>query len=209
MDRSSAEILYHVTLIGESNTGKTQLCRAFKQDAFKGDYQPTIGCAMENVTFYSGECGKTITVSFWDTAGTEKYNSLMKIYSRNSDLGLVVYDIANESSFNRIEYWKNQYENSLSQDNNNNPSPIIIVGNKLDLRTNDHEVNQNFVAYQQLQDFATPLGCQFHEVSAKTGENVPNLLDMIKKILVRRKIQKTENLQLRDRASSCFGNCSN
>lgn len=206
---ASAEIQYHVTLIGEFSSGKTQLCNAFTNKDFESNYQSTIGCAMANLTFYSSECGKTIKISFWDTAGTEKYDNLMPVYLRNSDLGLVVYDIANESSFIRIEHWKNQYYNSLSQDNNNIYNPIIIVGNKLDLRTGDHNINQHFVGYQQLQDFATSLGCQFHEVSAKTGENVSKLLHMIEKTLVHRNIPRTQTLQLRDRVSSWFGNCFN
>ena len=47
--------------------------------------------------------GAVINVKIWDTCGQEKYNSICELYYKRADGILLVYDISNEHSFNRIK----------------------------------------------------------------------------------------------------------
>ncbi len=51
----------------------------------------------------------------WDTAGQEKYRSLIKIFYKDASVAILVYDITRKKSFEEIKnYWINQLkENAL------------------------------------------------------------------------------------------------
>ena len=49
----------------------------------------------------------------------------------------MVYDITNEQSFDRLKNWRNHFMNMSSQENDSNPS-FLVLGNKLDLADTGH-----------------------------------------------------------------------
>ena len=65
-------------------------------------------------------------VHVWDTAGTPQYQSVVPIFCRDTNIAIIVYDVTNKSSFEKINCW---YE---FVHENSDPS-FIIVGNKIDL----------------------------------------------------------------------------
>jgi Ras-related protein Rab-5C len=44
-------------------------------------------------------------MDIWDTAGQEKYRSLLSLYYKNADGVIITFDITNDDSFNAVEYW--------------------------------------------------------------------------------------------------------
>jgi Ras-related protein Rab-6A len=48
---------------------------------------------------------RTITLNLWDTAGQEKFKSLIPSYIKDSQAVVVVYDITNQESFESVEKW--------------------------------------------------------------------------------------------------------
>ena len=48
---------------------------------------------------------KVIRVKIWDTAGQEQYKSLTRNFYRNSDGVIIVYDVTNKSSFEKVQEW--------------------------------------------------------------------------------------------------------
>ena len=46
--------------------------------------------------------GKRVNLEIWDTAGQEKYSALAPIYYRNSNGAILVYDITDEDSFQKV-----------------------------------------------------------------------------------------------------------
>ena len=65
-------------------------------------------------------------VHVWDTAGTPQYRSVVPMFCRDTDIAIIVYDVTNKSSFDKINDW---YE---FVHKNSDPS-FMIVGNKIDL----------------------------------------------------------------------------
>ena len=78
-----------VVLIGAEGTGKTQLARRLRgTDEFHPEHTSTIGA-----NFYSNELGdESMKLEIWDTAGAERYRSLLPMYTRNADVIVYVVD---------------------------------------------------------------------------------------------------------------------
>ena len=65
---------------------------------------PTIGVefATTNVVMRDGA---TVKAQLWDTAGQEKYRSIVMAHYRKAAGALVVYDITNRASFDSVKFW--------------------------------------------------------------------------------------------------------
>ena len=70
-----------------------------------------------------------IKIQLWDTAGSERFKTINRIYYRDATAAIVVYDITKQNSLHQeAEHWiKDLKENA--------PSNVIIglAGNKSDL----------------------------------------------------------------------------
>ena len=64
-----------------------------------------------------------------DTAGQEKYNSIVSSYFKNADGAIVVFDLTNLDSFLTLSKWIEK----VCQNKEEGSCPMVIVGNKLDL----------------------------------------------------------------------------
>ena len=65
----------------------------------------------------------------WDVSGSERYLAITSLYYRNAEGALIVFDISNPSSFEKVKYWYEQLKNELEIEN----MPISLVANKSDL----------------------------------------------------------------------------
>ena len=99
-----------------------------------------------------------------DSAGQEKFRSLIPNYIRGSSLIFLIYDISNKLSYEHIPDWI-----QFIKDVDNN-GIIILVGNKIDL--NDKREIDNNIA----EKFWKENNFDFYEVSAKEGKNIDNMI---------------------------------
>ena len=72
--------------------------------------------------------GKAVNLAIWDTAGQEKFHALGPIYYRMSNGAILVYDITDEDSFNKVKNWVKELKKMLGGD-----ICLTIAGNKIDL----------------------------------------------------------------------------
>ena len=153
---------YKIIFLGDQSVGKSSILNRFYQDEFEPDYQATIG-----LDFHSKNTeinGENIRLLLYDTAGQEKFKSLIPMYIRDANIILVVYDITIKDSFTHTEHWVNETKDLKRED-----AIFVLIGNKIDLES------QRVVSTKEGEDFATEKGFIFHEVSAKTGEGIENL----------------------------------
>ena len=101
--------------------------------------------------------GYDLKMKIWDTAGQEKYRSLIPSYVRNSSIVFVVYDVSNRSSFENIPNW-------ISFVKNIEKTIMILCANKIDL--------EREVETKDGEELAKKEGLIFFECSAKTNENI-------------------------------------
>ena len=77
-----AKVDMKVVLLGREFCGKTSLVERFLNERFAGEnkYQNTIGAAYGARTVNVG--GRYVVLGIWDTAGSERYESMSRMYYR-------------------------------------------------------------------------------------------------------------------------------
>ena len=107
-----------------------------------------------------------IKLQVWDTAGQEKYKSMISSYYRGAHAALIVFDITSKESFMALPSWiEHFYKNGPKQKN------VILIGNKKDLD------NIREVKLEEAETFAETNNMMYFETSAKDGENVDYLFN--------------------------------
>lgn len=71
--------------------GKSCILQRLTQDVFKTEHEITIG--VEFGAFVMRIEGKIIKLMIWDTAGQEQFRSITKLFYKNSDAAVIVYDV--------------------------------------------------------------------------------------------------------------------
>ena len=159
-----------LVLIGESGVGKTSIITQFVDEKFVSDKQSTIGGTFNSKLVKCGN-GKNLKLEIWDTAGQERYRSVTKLFYKDANAAILVYDITNKNSFDQLQkYWAGQVKES-------SPKNIIIAiaANKCDLF--DKEV----VDEKTAREFAKNIGAIFSLTSAKSTAGINDLFIQISK----------------------------
>ena len=116
---------------------------------------------------------RTITLNLWDTAGQEKFKSLIPTYIKDSHAIIVVYDITNLDSFNNLEQWIDDARALRDIDQ----AQVVVAGNKSD-RESERQVEKNTV-----ETFCAEKGFPHFDISALTGENINSMFNELSKRL--------------------------
>ena len=153
---------YKLIFLGDQNVGKSSILNRFLSDTFVEEYQATIGLDFQSKNVQIDN--QDVHLLLYDTAGQEKFRSLIPMYTRDANIILLVYDITNKESFENLYAWLKDLTNI-----NINEVIICIVGNKTDLNEKREVSNEEGQKYAQEHDFI------FQEVSAKTGEGFSEL----------------------------------
>ena len=153
---------FKIIFLGDKYVGKSSILNRFYQDKYEADYNATIGLDFLNKN--SEINGESIRLQLYDTSGQEKFQNLIPMYIRESNIILIVYDITIKDSFTHTEYWVKTIKDLKRED-----AIVVLIGNKIDLE------DKRAVSTKEGEDFATEKGFLFHEVSSKTGEGIENL----------------------------------
>jgi Ras-related protein Rab-6A len=117
---------FKIIFLGDQGVGKSSILNRFAQDKFEQNYQATIGLDFhsKNVNI----CNTSVRLLLYDTAGQEKFKSLIPMYIRDANIIIVVYDITNKDSFAHTTHWLSEVKDLKRED-----AIFCLVGNKLDL----------------------------------------------------------------------------
>ena len=174
-------------MIGESNVGKTSLIRRYTKNLFNLNHLDTAG-----IEFNSREekiNNKIVKVKIWDTAGQEIFHSLTKNFYRKADGIIIVFDITNKESFDKIHDWiKSVHDNIETY----REIQIIIVGNKIDLEEKRQVTKEEGVKLSEY--FEIP----YFEASAKNSIGVRTFMIKIIGDVVNNKINDRSSFNLKN-----------
>jgi len=162
MDADEFAYLFKFVIIGESGVGKSCIVLNFSEQNPRKHHQVTIACEFASRTL--SVKGKDIKIQIWDTAGQENFRSLTRSYYRSSIASLVVYDITNRATFDKLGSWIDELRENCQKE-----TVIVIVGNKKDME------KQRQVTYQEGLNFAKKYNFQFMETCAFEKETVEPL----------------------------------
>ena len=106
---------FKIVLIGECGVGKTSIITQFIEHNFQKDQESTTGVTFSTKSVICDN-GKVLQFEIWDTAGQERYRSLTKMFYKDANAAILVYDITHKDSFEEIKnYWANQLKKVLLQ----------------------------------------------------------------------------------------------
>ena len=187
-----------VTLIGESKVGKTSLINQYVNNKFEEEYFMTIGNDKLIKEIEINE--NKVRLEIWDTIGQESLRSANKIFMKNTNIALIVYDITNRQSFVNL----NEFYKELIKMNERDKMIIGIAANKSDLYENS-EVNK-----EEGEEYANNINALFFETSATEHENIDNLFqEMTKAYIDKYGINNKNNKLINDNNLSINNNSGN
>lgn len=124
-----AAIRKKLVIVGDGACGKTCLLIVFSKDQFPEVYVLTV---FENYVADIEVDGKQVELALWDTAGQEDYDRLRPLSYPDTDVILMCFSIDSPDSLENIpEKWTPEVKHFCPN------VPIILVGNKKDLRNDE------------------------------------------------------------------------
>ena len=186
-------------LIGESGTGKTSLIDVYSGKKFS---LKTFSSLSSNYIIKKMEINqKNYVIKIWDTAGQERFRSLNKLFIKDSQIVIFVYDVTKKKTFEELGYWVNFVQQIL-------PENVIfgLVGNKKDLiivDENNEKINREYVKGEEGEKYSDEIGAIFCESSAK--DDIEGFADLVRQlinkcILQRNNIEKEWEIMILDKS---------
>ncbi|XP_041082854.1 ras and EF-hand domain-containing protein-like [Polyodon spathula] len=160
-----SEKAYKVVLAGDAAVGKSSFLLRLCKNEFRLNTSATLGVDFQMKTLVVD--GEPTVLQLWDTAGQERFRSIAKSYFRRADGVLLLYDVTCEKSLQNIREWVDMIED-VSQ----GEIPIMLVGNKADLRKQAIEEGIKCIPTSYGEKLAMAYNALFCEASAKDGSNV-------------------------------------
>lgn len=165
-----------IILLGETGCGKSSLVDRYADDKFVHTHITTIG--IDYVTKIKDVAGKKYKVQIWDTSGQERFRSITKMYYKNAQGVMFVFDLCNLDSFDRVKFWMNQINNDTDITYNN----MILVGSKYD------DSEHRLVPYENALTLAREHNIPYYETSALDGTNVNAAFEKLIKTVINNNI---------------------
>ncbi|KAJ8025520.1 Ras-related protein Rab-24 [Holothuria leucospilota] len=164
---SGSRVDLKVVLLGKEAGGKTSLVERYLHDRFHPNvpYQNTIGAAFGAKKVEVG--GINVTMGIWDTAGSERYEAMSRIYYRSARAAIVCFDLTDDTSFDRAKFWVDELLK------NEPDCKIYLTGTKYDLI--EEEKRPRKVEETKVEEYADEIHCLVYETSSKTGQNIKEL----------------------------------
>jgi small GTP-binding protein len=156
-------------ILGNTQVGKTQIMMKYFNGVFDDDGIATI--AADHHSKQVTVDGQAHNVSAWDTAGQDRYRSIVRSYYRGTHGIILVYDVTSQESFDSLTTWLDEIESAAPA-----RVPVVLVGNKLDLGQT--------VAFEQADRLAQQFDARLFLTSAKTGEGIEDMFDAVIRLAV-------------------------
>jgi len=160
-------------MLGDANVGKISLTIRYISGFFLEDLKLTIG-----VDFYSKTTnynGYKVKLQIWDFGGEERFRFLLHQYCKGANAAFFLYDITNPLSLNSLPAWTQIIREHAGD------IPIILVGMKVHLKEQRAVTREQGIQMAKRHNFSA-----FIEVSAKTGQNVEKVFEVMTKIMFKR-----------------------
>merc|ERR1711936_378972 len=178
-----------LVIVGDGTCGKTCLLIVFSKDEFPEVYVPTV---FENYVADIEVDQKSVELALWDTAGQEDYDRLRPLSYPDTDVILMCFSIDQPDSLENIpEKWVPEVKHFCPN------VPIVLVGNKKDLRNDPNTIKelakqkQQPVSYSEGEQMASRIGAKSYlECSALTKEGVREVFEAATKAALQRRAKK-------------------
>ena len=148
------EVELKVILVGTSGVGKTNLINVCVGQTFNAESKSTNCASLLQKRLIINDY--QYVINLWDTMGQEAFKGISKLFFRESQIVIFVYDITSKVTFKNLEEWIQMANEIIA-----NPYIGGIVGNKNDLYL------QSEVDEEEARKYANNKDMKFKLVSAK------------------------------------------
>ena len=169
---SEQNTIFKILTIGESGVGKTCILRRFVENKFLKNHLATIGIDFKTKTINIKN--KEIKLKIWDTAGEERFHNITQQYYKDADGIVLVYDVTDEASYNKIRDWMDQIISNTPKDT----ISLVLLGNKCDSE-------ERAVTEEQGKKLAEELKISFFETSALNGQGINEAFEQLAKDIMK------------------------
>jgi len=159
---SSLDEPLKMLVVGDAGVGKTSLLNRIYDGEFD---EPKNDWDMKEATLTYD--GVTRRVILSDTNGQERFRELTSSQFKNSDIVFIVFSVDDKESYDHVTRWLQEVDRYVT----NKTIPRVIVANKIDLET-------RVVSSEESSTFALSNKAQYLETSAKTGQNVTDMVKL-------------------------------
>ena len=182
-----------LTLIGNSNVGKTAIIKRFITNKFDTKSMSTIAVNCQDKKIKIDPYTE-LNMQIWDTAGQERFRAIARGYLRESNGIFLVFDLTEQNSFDDLNLWLDEINNS---DIDDKICVKMLIGNKLDCE--NREVDE-----ETAKKFAEEKKMKYLSVSAKDGLNIVTMFEIMGDDCVKaiRENEKDENENKRNKNDS-------
>ncbi len=157
---------YKIVVLGNSSVGKTSLVTRFVDGTFDSACRETIGGEFLSKQVFLAE--QTVSLHIWDTAGQEKYASLVPAYIRGAAAAIICYDITRRDTFDHVATWITTLRRVLEK-----RIPLFLCGSKCDCQA------LRAVVEEEGKARARTYRMLFMETSAASGYNVKEMFCLV------------------------------
>ena len=169
-----------IALVGDYGVGKTCIVSRFARDYFPMTDMSTLGVDFDSKLIDFKE--NNYKLQIWDTAGQEKFQSIVKSYIRDVNVCILVFDVNHMKTFQNLKKWLDQVIYITGVDN----TVLQVVGNKTDLKGRE-------VPREMVEEFCNEHNLDYIECSAKNDENIEkvfyNVIEKVDDLLKQDKIE--------------------
>ena len=102
------EYIVKILTLGDTTVGKTSIILRYTKEKFNNVFLATIGIDFQKKIVNIGN--NKVNVVLWDTAGQERVKKITSQYLYNGDGAILVFDITQKNTFERINYWLEELE---------------------------------------------------------------------------------------------------
>ncbi|EGX92569.1 rheb small monomeric GTPase RhbA [Cordyceps militaris CM01] len=176
-----------VAIVGSRSVGKSSLAVQYVDGHFVDSYYPTIENTFSKIIRYKGQEFSTEIV---DTAGQDEYSILNSKHFIGIHGYMLVYSVSSLPSFEMVQVIREKILNHLGTES----VPIVIVGNKSDLRPEQRQVSAD-----DGKRLSEKLQCGWTEASARYNENVERAFEVLIE-----QIEKSQNPGEPPQKSNCL-----
>ncbi|PHH83543.1 hypothetical protein CDD82_7584 [Ophiocordyceps australis] len=156
-----------IAIVGSRSVGKSSLAVQYVDGHFVDSYYPTIENTFCKTIKFKGQDFATEIV---DTAGQDEYSILNSKHFIGIHGYMLVYSVSSLPSFEMVQVIREKILNHLGAES----VPIVIVGNKSDLRPEQRQVSP-----EEGKKLSETLQCGWTEASARYNEHVSRAFELL------------------------------
>ncbi len=190
------ELKLKVVILGVTCIGKTCIISKYVNGTFNTTEPVTSGACSVTKTLTTE--GTSISLFLWDTPGVEIFRSLNRIFMKESDVGIFVYDPFRRQTFEELSWYVDSMKSNCRKN-----ALYILCENKSDIKDLDRKVT-----IEEAEIYADTIGAKFCKVSAKTGEGLEEMFQLcgnfllgideiksIKKFVIQKNVKRKERTE--------------